>query len=96
MALTANHLFVDGLPGKFLSLFYVDNGLSDRSLSRSLRPFRILTHIHSILTELMTKMALDEISPFRPDWEERAFRKIYFQLAKAEVTMSVPFLMSQL
>ena len=31
-------------------------------------------------------MALDEISPFRPTWDEdRAFRKLYFGLASAQV-----------
>ena len=30
-------------------------------------------------------MALEEISPFRPRWsEERAFRRLYFQLADAQ------------
>ena len=34
----------------------------------------------------MTKMALDEISPFRPRWnEERAFKRLYFQWANSKV-----------
>ena len=36
--------------------------------------------------ELMSKMALDEISPFRPEWEAKAYKKLYYKYANAEVS----------
>lgn len=30
------------------------------------------------LPELMSQIVLDEISPFRPDWDERAVKKLYY------------------
>jgi hypothetical protein len=41
-----------------------------------------------LFQELMTKIALDEISAFRPKWDEMAFRRLYYQLAEAKVGSS--------
>ena len=39
-------------------------------------------------SELVTKMALNEISPFRPRWsEERAFKRLYFHWVNAQVIL---------
>ena len=38
-----------------------------------------------LFSELMTKIALDEISPFRPKWEVQAFKKLYYKHVSAQV-----------
>lgn len=34
----------------------------------------------------MSKVVLDEISAFRPDWDERAVAKLYYGLVSAQVS----------
>ena len=40
------------------------------------------------LPELMSKVALDEISMFRPGWDEPAIKKLYYGLVSAKVSES--------
>lgn len=35
----------------------------------------------------MSKVVLDEISDFRPDWDEMAVRKLYYGLVPAKVLL---------
>ncbi len=36
------------------------------------------------LPELMSKVVLDEISDFRPNWDEHAIKKLYYGLVSAK------------
>ena len=38
-----------------------------------------------IVSELMSKVVLDEISDFRPGWDEQAISKMYYKLVSKRV-----------
>ena len=78
VAVTRNHLFVDALASESIPWpFWSARYFGRRYAGSAFFPF----------SELVAKMALDEISPFRPRWsEERAFKRLYFHWVNAQVT----------